>query len=82
MNKKQQADSGIHDTSAHCPRVYQFLNLLGHSSWEKCDEKFNVWKIGEKEIWKNKGTNNHQQSNSGTHDTSVHFPRMYRVSIF
>ena len=23
MNKQQQPDSGIHDTSAHCPRVYQ-----------------------------------------------------------
>ena len=24
MNKQQQPNSGIHDTSAHCPRVYQF----------------------------------------------------------
>ena len=24
-NKQQQSDSGIHDTSAHCPRVYQVL---------------------------------------------------------
>ena len=23
MNKQQQPDSGIHDTSAHCPHVYQ-----------------------------------------------------------
>ena len=22
-NKQQQPDSGTHDTSAHCPRVYQ-----------------------------------------------------------
>ena len=28
MNKQQQPDSGIQDTSAHCPRVPSF-NLLG-----------------------------------------------------
>ena len=27
MNKHRQPDSSIHDTSAHCPRVYQVLTF-------------------------------------------------------
>ena len=31
----------VHDTSAHCPRVYQFFqSSRPHSSREKCDKKF------------------------------------------
>ena len=103
-SKKQQPDSGIHDTSVHCPCVYQvsifyasqflrkvwqknvnvwklerkkneeikgqisssslipvytihlptvhvctkFQSSMPHSSWEKCDKNFNVWKLERK----------------------------------
>ena len=41
-NKQQQPDSGIHDTSAHFPRVPSF-NLLGLTVREKSVTKnFNV----------------------------------------
>ena len=53
-----------------------------HSSWEKCDEKFQCLKIGEKEKWRNKGMNMQQQPDSGIHHTSAHFPHVYQVSIF
>ena len=46
MYKQQQPNSGIHDTSAHYPRVPSF-NLLVR---EKSDEKFCL-KIWEKEKW-------------------------------
>ena len=37
-NKQQQPDSGTHDTSAHCPHVYQVQSSRPHNSWEKCDK--------------------------------------------
>ena len=49
INKQQQPDSGIHDTSAHCPRVYQVsIFSRPHRSGEKCDEKFQCWKLERK----------------------------------
>ena len=47
--QQQQPDSGIHDTSAHCPRVYQFSNLLGLTVPEK-----SVTKNSNVENWKEK----------------------------
>ena len=54
MNK-QQPDSGIHATSAHCPRVYRFSNSRPHSSREKCDENFQWWKLERKKNEQIKG---------------------------
>ena len=49
-NKQQQPDSSIHDTSAHCPRVYQV------SVPEKSVMKnFNVWKLERKKNEEIKG---------------------------
>ena len=45
MNKQHQSDSGIHDTSAHCPRVYQVKSSSAYSSQEKCDEKFSFERL-------------------------------------
>ena len=43
MNKQQQPDSSIHDTSAHCSRVYQVFNLLSLTVPEKSETKnFNL----------------------------------------
>ena len=64
----------------HLPTVHlcaKFKPSRSHSFWEKCDEKFKCLKIGEKEKWRNKGMNKHQQADSGIHDTSVHCPRVY-----
>ena len=49
-NKQQQPDSGIHDISAHCPRVYlPSFNLLGLTVRENSVMKiFNVWKLERK----------------------------------
>ena len=47
MNKQQQPESGIHDTPAHCPRVFQ--SSRPHNSLEECDKKISMLKIGEKE---------------------------------
>ena len=52
------------------------------SSWEKCEEKFLMFEIGEKEKWRIKGMNRQQQPHSGIHDISVHCPPVYQVSIF
>ena len=56
MNKQQQPDSGIHDTSANCPRVYQvttiqasqFLRnvwrkILMSENWTKKNEEIMGW---------------------------------------
>ena len=51
----------------------KFQSSRPHSSWEKCDEKLQCLKFGEKEK-RNKGTNKQQQPDSGIHDTSAHFP--------
>ena len=69
----------------HLPTVHvctKFQSSRPHSSWEKCDERFQCSKIGEKEKWRNKGTNRQQQPDSGIHDTSVHCPHVDQVSIF
>ena len=82
MNKQQQPDSGTNDTSAHCPRVYNFFqSSRPHSSREKCDKNFNVKNWRERKM-RNKGTSKQQQPESGVHDTSAHCPRVYQVSIF
>ena len=51
-NKQQQPDSGIHNTSSHCPRVYLYsFNLLGLTVPDKCMTKIfrmkwqNDWRI-------------------------------------
>ena len=80
MNKQQQPESGIHDTSAHCPRVFQ--SSRPHNSLEECDKKISMLKIGEKEKWRNKGTNKKQHPDSGIHDTSADCPCVYQFSIF
>ena len=55
MNKQQQSDSGIHDTSAHCPRVPSF-KLLGLIVPEKCVTKhFSVRKLERKKNEEIKG---------------------------
>ena len=63
-NKQQQPDSCIHDTSAHCPRVYQVslstcvpsFNILGLTFPEKSVTKtFNVWKLERKKNGEIKG---------------------------
>ena len=36
-----------------------------HTSWEKCDKHFSCFKIGEKEKWRNKGMDEHEQPDSG-----------------
>ena len=77
----------------HLPTVHictKFHSSRPHSSWEKCDEKFQCMKTGEKEKWRNKEMNKQQQPDSGIqmqpdsgiHDTSAHCPRVYQVSIF
>ena len=66
MNTQQQPDSGLHDASAHCPRVYQV--------WRK----FLMFENWREEKWRNKGTNTQQQPD----DTSAYCPRVYQVSIF
>ena len=38
--------------------------------------------FGEKENWRNKGMNWQQQPDTGIHDTSAHYPRVYQVSTF
>ena len=48
MNNPQQPDSGIHDTSTHCPRVQSF-NLLGPIVPEKSMMKnFYAWNLERK----------------------------------
>ena len=47
MDKQQQQPySGIHDTSVHV--FTKFQSSMPHSSGEKCDEKFQCLKTGEK----------------------------------
>ena len=48
--KKQQPDSGIHDTSAHCPRVYQVSIFQAWQLPRKEWQNISMLKIGEKEI--------------------------------
>ena len=54
MNKRQQPDSGIHETSIHCPQVYQvqafkFQPSRPYSSWEKVWRKILMfWKLEKK----------------------------------
>ena len=56
MNKQQQPDSGIQDTSAHCSRVYQSFNLLGFTGPEKSGTiNFNVSKLERKKNEEIKG---------------------------
>ena len=67
----------------HLPTVHVCTNFQSsrpHSSREKW-QKISMLKIGEREKWRNKGTNEEQQPDSGIHDTSAHFPRVYQVSI-
>ena len=58
------------------------FNLLGLTVLEKKVTKiFNVWKLERKKneeitIYKQ------QQTDSGIHDTSAHYPHVYQVSIF
>ena len=52
-----------------------------NSFWEKCDEKFNGLNIGEKDKWRNKGTNKQQRPEYGIHNTSVNYPPVCQVSI-
>ena len=55
MTKQQQPDSGTHK---HLPIVHvctKFQSSRPHSSWEKCDENFNVWKLGRKKNEEIKG---------------------------
>ena len=69
----------------HLPTVYvytKFQSSRPHSSWEKCHEKFQCLKIGEKEKWRNRGMNKQQKPDSGIHHTSAHCPCVYQVSIF
>ena len=82
MNKQQQPDSSIHDTSAYWPCVYQVSTFQASQFLRKVWQKFQCLKIGEKEKWRNKGMNMQQQSDSGTHETSAHCPCVYQVSIF
>ena len=79
--KQQQSDSGIHNTSAHCPCVHQVSISLTVPE-KSVTRWFQCLKIGEKEKWRNKGTNMQQQPDSNIHDSSAHCPRMYQVSIF
>ena len=68
----------------HLPIVHvctKFQSSRPHSSREKCDKNFSV-ENGEKDKWRNKGTNKQQQPDSSIHDTSAHCPRVYQVSIF
>ena len=59
----------IHLLTVHVCAKFQLSRP--HSFWEKCNENFKCLKIGEKEKWRNKGMNKHQQPDSGTHDTSA-----------
>ena len=70
----------IHLSIVHVCTMFQ--PSKPHSSWEKCEEKFQCMKIGEKEKWRNKRTNMQEQPDSGIHHTSVHCSRVYHVSIF
>ena len=48
LNKQQQSDSGIHNTSTHCSHVIS-SNLLGLTVPEKSvTKKFNIWKLERK----------------------------------
>ena len=49
------------------------LSIL-FSSWVKCDEKFNIWKL------ERKGTGKKQQPDSGIHATSIHCACVCQVS--
>ena len=51
MNKQQQPDSGIHDTSAHCLCVYQVLIFWTSQFLWKEWWKISMLKIEEKEKW-------------------------------
>ena len=56
MNKQQQPDSGIHDTSAHCPQCVPNFNLLGLTVPEKSVTKnFNARKLERKKNEEIKG---------------------------
>ena len=56
-NKQQQPDSGKYDTFAHCPRVYQVSIFYASQFPRKVWRKISMLKTGEKDKWRNKGTN-------------------------
>ena len=64
----------------HLPTVHVYTKF--QPSWEECDEKIQYLKIGEKEKWRNNGTNKQQQPDSGIHNTSAHCPHVYQKLIF
>ena len=49
MNKQQQPDSGIHNTSAHCQRVYLVSIFKASQFVRRVTKNFNVWKLERKE---------------------------------
>ena len=80
---KRQIDSSslIPVYTIHAPIVHmctKFQISRPHSSWDKCDKNYKCLIIGEKEKWKNKGTNT-QQPDSGIHDTATHCQQVYQV---
>ena len=66
----------------HLPTVHvciKFQSSRPHSSREKCDQRFQCWKLERK---KNEETNKQQEPDSSIHDASAHCPSVYQVSIF
>ena len=70
----------IHCICSSCLYCFNFLRLAVLE--EKCYENFKCLKTGEKEKWRNKGTNKQQQPDSGINHTSAHCPCVYQVSTF
>ena len=68
----------------HLPTVHvctNFQTSRPHTSQETCDEKFQCWNLERKKNEEIKGWIK-QQPDSCIHDTSVHCPCVYQVSIF
>ena len=78
-NKQQQPDSSIHDTSAHCPRVYLVFNVLSLTVRENSVTKnFNVWKLERKKNEEIKG----QISSSLIPVYMIHLPTIHMCTKF
>ena len=81
-HKQQLPGSGIHHTSTHCLHVYQISTFQASQFLIKVWQKILIFENWRERKMKKKGTNKQQQSDSGTHDTSAHYPCVYQVSIF
>ena len=75
--------SGTHNSSAHCPRVYQVSTFKASQFLRKVWRKSLMFENWRERKMKTKGMSKQQQQpDSGIHDTSAHCPYVCQVSTF